>query len=91
MTTALRFSRVPLRDQQTLSYGDLHREANEAFAGAGLSQTELALRLGVTQSAVSHALGNAGRRWANLQLRIINELVRDFEVEDEPLYRVRKR
>ena len=69
-----------VKHNQTLDYIGLRDEA--ARAAAGLTQSDLAQRLGVSQPAVSLALREAGSKRAALQQQLIEALT-DYTIEDQ--------
>ncbi len=71
-----------------LSYEDLASAARSAFADSELTQTALANKLGVTQSALSQALNGSGARFSLLQRRVVETLTGVRLVEITERYRV---
>ncbi len=66
----------------------LHQVARSARAEAGLTQQQVADRLGVTNASVSRAETRAGGRYLNLQRRMIEEIA-GFELRG-PLWEITK-
>jgi len=74
---------------QPLTYDMLRRIAREAYRDSSTTQVELAQALGVSQSSVSQALNTTGRKFADLQRRIVEHLT-TYEVVEEVRFYLRR-
>ena len=92
MAPILAPERPPVRHAQALSFADLRREALDAFEASGLTQTELAERLGSSQALVSKAFRDETGRYA-LTLGRIVEALTGYAIAEETttVYRVRRK
>lgn len=81
--------RPPVRHSQALSFSELRSEAASAFEASGLTQTQLADRLGSSQALISKAFRDETGRYAVTLGRIIEDLT-DYSVSEETttVYRV---
>lgn len=80
-----------VRKGQLLDYEGLRAEAEALVDASGFTQIELSERLGVAQASLSRALNRSGGKYAALQRRVIALLSPKYEVEEEPLFRVREK
>jgi DNA-binding transcriptional regulator LsrR (DeoR family) len=70
----------PVRHGSKLGYQELQEEAHQALSASDWTQQEVADELGVTRTSVAKAVTQAGPKFQNLQMQIIETLT-DYEVE----------
>ena len=78
----------PASDTEAVMQDDLPRLARAARSEAGLTQEEVADRLGVSKPSISRAENRPGGRYLNLQRRMIEELA-GWQLRG-PLWEVRR-
>ncbi len=83
-------SRPAVRHNQTLGFDALLEEAQAAFEASGLTQSEVARRVGRHRSSILRALQEPGSTYAAVQRDIIRALT-DYEVSEEPEFRVTRK
>jgi transcriptional regulator with XRE-family HTH domain len=69
-----------MRHGSRLDYAQLKSKAHEALSESGLTQQALAERLGVARSSVARAVTQAGPKFQQLQMQIIEALT-EYTVE----------
>lgn len=86
-------SAFPMRHNQKLTYEQLRDEAAEAVRDYAGTQTELAEELGVSRAAISRAIRESGPTLAALQVRLLELLKEEYELEKEEQvwFRVRRK